>query len=94
MLEKDVQKPILRKLEGIPNSLWIKVIRANRNGYPDIVGHIAGHAIYIEVKRPGRVADPLQRKRIAEIRQTGGIAFVACSWEECKEVLGGMGFSV
>ena len=45
------------------------------NGIPDIVGSLHGACFGIEVKRPGKEPTVVQRKRMAAIARTNGIAF-------------------
>jgi hypothetical protein len=85
--ESKVQTEILRGLERIPRSAWTKIEGANRSGVTDIVGHVSGHFIGIEVKRVGESPRPLQDYRIQKLRQSGAFAFVADSWRGLKDEL-------
>ncbi len=58
------------------------------SGFPDILGVWDGYAIFIEAKTPDGKTRPDQAITIAQItRQGGGLAFVASSVEEVKNVL-------
>ena len=43
---------------------------------------------FLEVKRPGEKATPLQEYRLKELRAAGAIAEVVTSWEEAARILG------
>lgn len=44
------------------------------SGVPDIIGCYRGRFFGVEVKRPGKMATPIQLRRMAEIELKGGIA--------------------
>lgn len=82
-LEQKIQKEIIdaiHKLGGVA----FNIISASVGGVPDIIACINGKFYGIEVKRPSRDAEPLQKFRIRQINKAGGVAFVAHS---VKEVL-------
>ena len=45
-----------------------------KSGVPDIMGSLCGAAFGIEVKRAGKKPTPIQKKRMAEIARTNGLA--------------------
>lgn len=45
-----------------------------KSGIPDIFGSLLGAAFGIEVKRPGKNPTAIQKKRMAEIARTNGLA--------------------
>ena len=58
------------------------------SGIPDLLCVRSGKAVFLEVKRPGRRASPLQAARIHEIRTIGGaVAEVVTSVTQAREVL-------
>lgn len=54
------------------------------SGCPDRLVCYEGMFIGIEVKRPGKTPTALQRRRIAEIQQAGGIAV----WGTAEKIIG------
>lgn len=85
MLEQKIQARILKELKK--HGIWaVKIITANRNGVPDILACWEGKFIAIEVKRPGGKLAVLQQIQIDRINAAGGVAIVATSWEEVKEL--------
>ena len=80
-LESCVQREIIRYLEGCS---WyvVKLIQTNKNGIPDLMAVREGKCIFVEVKRPGATARPLQEYRMNELIQHGATAFVAHSVAE------------
>lgn len=87
MKEQAIQKKILDWLKA--EGYWVfKTITCNRNGIMDIIACApGGRFVGIEVKRPDGVVSKLQDWNIRQVKQTGGIAFVAYSLEEVKEKL-------
>ncbi|RLK63174.1 VRR-NUC domain-containing protein [Atopobacter sp. AH10] len=59
------------------------------SGIPDILACYKGRFIAIEVKRPnGGVTSALQKLKLKQIEEAGGIAIVARSVEEIQSALG------
>ena len=89
MLEKDIVNAILKVLRI--RGYWAEKIHGGpyqRMGTPDIIAcSPQGQFIGIEVKRPGKEPTPVQLRVIAEIREAGGIAFVATSVEDVRKEL-------
>lgn len=76
----DPSRGIFRKAKG----------KHTINGTSDILGILpGGRFLAIEVKRPStrKQTTPDQRRFIEEINKNGGLAFVACSMTEVKEIL-------
>lgn len=58
------------------------------SGIPDILACYKGRFIAIEVKRPeGGVTSPLQKLKLKQIEDAGGVAIVARSVEEVRDQL-------
>jgi Holliday junction resolvase len=70
MLESKIQSKIIKKLE-LNGFYVLKIIRANKNGCPDILAIKDGKATFIEVKRPDGVLSELQKLRIKELQRFG-----------------------
>jgi len=83
ILESTIQSKIIKwlKLEGY---FVTKLMGTSTNGIPDVLAIKDGRTLFVEVKRPGRVADPLQLYRIQELNDYGVLAFVSHSVEETK----------
>ena len=93
-LEKSFERDTLvKRIKKIfPNCYEIpKPVRPSSKGTPDRQFCIDGKFIAIEAKqeKKGRPS-PLQLKRIEEIRKSGGIAFIAETWEDVVENLKGV----
>lgn len=85
MLESEIQSRIIRQLE---NAGWyvVKLIQTNKNGIPDLIATQKGVAVFIEVKRPGKEPDPLQKFRHKEIRKNGTEIIVATSTKDTEHL--------
>ena len=66
-LESVIQKKIITQLEK-QGYFVLKIIKCNKNGYPDLIAVKENETIFIEVKRPGGVLSELQKVRIKELR--------------------------
>jgi Holliday junction resolvase len=88
-MEKDVQRQIIKYLEG-KGYYVIKTIQTNKAGTPDILGCTTkGEFFAIEVKDFGKKKNvtKLQQLHIDTINKTGGLAFVADCIEDVKGLL-------
>lgn len=93
-LEKSFERDTLvKRIKKIfPDCYEIpKPVRPSSKGTPDRQFCIDGKFIAIEAKqeKKGRPSS-LQLKRIEEIRKSGGIAFIAETWEDVVENLKGV----
>lgn len=81
--ESIIQREIIKHLE---DEGWyvLKLIQTNKNGIPDLMAIRQGITIFVEVKRAGAKARPLQEYRMKEINLKGVNSFVAHSVEEIK----------
>ena len=85
--EKTIEKNIRTYLDSL-NAYHIKIHGSAfmAAGTPDILTCVGGHFVGIEVKRKtGGVVSPLQKFKIREIQNAGGIALVARSVEDVKK---------
>jgi len=72
----------------IPNSEWDKPSVTNKAGRQDIIGHIRGYAVYIEVKRDDAAAPTtLQRYRINKTCKTGALSFWCYNVKDAFDIL-------
>ena len=65
--ESAIQKKIITQLEK-QGYLVLKLIKCNKNGYPDLIAIKENETTFIEVKRPDGVLSELQKVRIKELR--------------------------
>jgi len=70
MLEQQLQKKIIKQLE-LNGWFVLKIIKANKNGFPDLVAVKSNETMFIEVKKIGGVLSELQKVRIKELRLKG-----------------------
>jgi len=88
-LESSVQAEIIRKLEALGH-FTVRISRSNRSGIPDIIVCLRpiGQFLAIECKREsGGKVSALQARSIAQIREAGGYAMIASSWEDVRIML-------
>ena len=89
-LESAITKEILTTINRQPGAWFFKSHGGAYQvaGVPDIIGHVDGVFVGLEVKRPGvgRLTK-LQAVTIRRIEQAGGVARVVCSAQEAMEVL-------
>ncbi len=69
-LEQQIQKKITTKLEQ-EGYFVLKIIKANKNGYPDLIAIKNNITTFVEVKRPNGKLSELQKVRIKELRDLG-----------------------
>nr|WP_240613070.1 VRR-NUC domain-containing protein [Chitinophaga parva] len=65
----------------------LKIIQSNKNGIPDLFAFRDGRTVWIEVKAPGKKADPLQELRMEELTAAGMEAYVVDSIDVLKYIL-------
>ena len=83
--EKVITESIQRALKAIGVRVWTYKVPGGyygMNGVPDLLCSVAGKFVALEVKRPGGKPTKLQLFRIAEIRDSGGVAEIVESREE------------
>ena len=83
ILESTIQTKIIKWLKS-EGYFVTKLMGTSTNGIPDVLAIKDGRTLFVEVKRPGREADPLQAYRIQELNDYGVLAFVSHSVEETK----------
>ena len=66
-LESKIQNKIIKNLEK-EGYFVLKLIKCNKNGYPDLIAVKENETIFIEVKRPNGKLSELQKVRIQELR--------------------------
>lgn len=87
MSEAKLQAKVLKWLKA--NNFWVfKTILCNRNGIMDVIAcSPKGAFVGIELKWGKGRPSKLQEWNIEEVKKRNGIAFIAYSLEEVKEVL-------
>ena len=70
MTEQQIQKKIIVQLEKY-GYFVLKIIKANKNGFPDLIAIKDNITTFIEVKRPDGKLSELQKVRIKELQQKG-----------------------
>lgn len=85
--EQVIQKQILDYLAQV-GAFCFKTITCNKRGIPDICAVYKGVPLFIEVKKHKncKVA-PLQLYQIRKIKEAGGIAKIAYSIDDAKEIV-------
>lgn len=68
--EQVIQKKIINQLEQ-EGYLVLKLIKCNKNGYPDLLAIRNNDTMFIEVKRPSGELSELQKVRINEMQLKG-----------------------
>ena len=70
-----------------PGSWFKKISDRFQSGIPDILGCLNGFFFAIELKVPGKKADPLQAYELEKIQAAGGISAVCSSLDQVRNVL-------
>lgn len=71
MTEQAIQTKKIKELEA-KGYYVIKLVRTNKNGIPDLIAIPPNSdALFVEVKRPGKVQTPLQKFREKELVSMG-----------------------
>lgn len=86
--ESQIKKEIKKYLESI-GAFWSAVTGGgySKPGDPDLIACFHGRYIAIEAKTPTGVQSPIQKKRMAEIKEAGGVYILARSVEDVAEVI-------
>jgi Holliday junction resolvase len=81
MIESKLQAKITKRLKD--NGWFVtKLIQSSTNGIPDLMAIRKGVVIFLEVKKEGKNADPLQEHRIERFNQMGVFARVVDKLED------------
>lgn len=91
MLEKDIEKALVKKVKAL-GGLCIKFTSPSMMGIPDrIVLLPKGKLGFVELKRPGGQARPIQIKRIKDLKKLGFKVFILDEKEKIDEVIKAIG---
>ena len=86
--EREIKRKIRKYLSTIPCSKFFPYNPFyGEAGIPDIIGLIQGKFVAFEVKREGGKLTALQKQKIKEIHEAGGLAEVVHSKKEVEEYL-------
>lgn len=66
--EQQIQKKIINQLEQ-EGYLVLKLIKCNKNGYPDLLACRNNDYLFIEVKKPNGKLSELQKVRLDEMKR-------------------------
>lgn len=91
MLEKDIEKALVKKVKAL-GGLCIKFTSPSMMGIPDrIVLLPKGKLGFVELKRPGGKARPIQVKRIKDLEKLEFKVFILDEKEKIDEVIKAIG---
>ena len=91
MLEKEIEKALVKKVKAL-GGLCIKFTSPSMMGIPDrIVLLPKGKLGFVELKRPGAKARPIQVKRIKDLEELGFKVFILDEKENIDEVIKAIG---
>ena len=86
MLEKHLEQQLKKAVEDAGG--WcIKLVSPGLAGMPDRLCLMAGGAVFVEVKQPGKHPRPLQLRRMRQLQALGFTCLVVDGPERIKEVL-------
>ena len=78
--EQQIQKKIITQLEK-QGYFTLKLIKCNKNGYPDLLVVKENECFFIEVKKPDGKLSELQKIRINEMRKKNINVKIWCDYE-------------
>lgn len=91
MLEKEIEKALVKKVKAL-GGLCIKFTSPSMMGIPDRVVLLPkGKLGFVELKRPGGKARPIQLKRIKDFKKLGFKVFILDEKEKIDEVIKAIG---
>ena len=64
-----------------------KIVSQSRNGIMDLVAIRHGRHVWIEVKREGESARPIQERRARQMRSHGAEVYLVDSIEQARQIL-------
>lgn len=91
MLEKEIEKALVKKVKAL-GGLCIKFTSPSMMGIPDRIVLLPKAKLgFVELKRPGGKARPIQVKRIKDLEKLGFKVFVLDDKENIDEVINAIG---
>lgn len=87
MLEKEIEKALVKKVKAL-GGLCIKFTSPSMMGIPDRIVLLPKAKLgFVELKRPGGKARPIQVKRIKDLKELGFKVFILDEKEKIDEVI-------
>lgn len=87
MLEKDVEKTLVKRTEKLGGMAW-KFVSPGKSGVPDRIVLLPNRKIgFVELKAPGKEMRPLQKKRKKQLEDLGFQVFTVDRIERIEGVL-------
>lgn len=87
MLEKEIEKELVKKVKAL-GGLCIKFTSPSMMGIPDRIVLLPKAKLgFVELKRPGGKARPIQVKRIKDLKELGFKVFILDEKENIDEVI-------
>ena len=83
MRESEIQSKIIKFLES-KQWLVVKIIKTNKNGWPDLQAHKDGITIFIEVKSETGKVSELQKYRHKQLQEQGFKTIIATSIKDLQ----------
>ena len=85
MNEQAFEQHLKKAVEAIGGLCW-KFTSPGTAGVPDRICIHHGRVIFVELKAPGRLPRPIQRRRIQQLKEHGMDVIIVDSIEGAKEV--------
>lgn len=85
MNEHAIEQHLKKAVEAIGGLCW-KFTSPGTTGVPDRICIHHGRVIFVELKAPGRLPRPIQRRRIQQLKEHGVDAVVVDSINGTREV--------
>ncbi|MCQ9371197.1 VRR-NUC domain-containing protein [Corynebacterium sp. 35RC1] len=85
MNEQAIEQHLKKAVDAIGGLCW-KFTSPGITGVPDRICIHRGRVIFVELKAPGRLPRPIQRRRIQQLKDHGIEVVVVDSVEGAKEV--------
>ena len=87
MKESSIRTDILDYLNSLPCSHFWVSLPGSPTALPDICGVLAGRAVYVEVKVPGKKPRKAQVYRMNKLKAAGAVVIVASSVGDTSHAL-------
>ncbi|MGK0541661.1 VRR-NUC domain-containing protein [Propionimicrobium lymphophilum] len=85
MKEKYLEQALKTAIENLGGICW-KLVSPGTTGVPDRICLKAGRVVFVEVKAPGKKPRPIQKHRMAQLREQGFTVLVVDSPDGIAEV--------
>ncbi|KDS92365.1 nuclease [Dermabacter hominis 1368] len=85
MNERTIEQHLKQAVDAIGGLCW-KFTSPGTAGVPDRICINCGRVIFVELKAPGRLPRPIQRRRIQQLRNHGISVEIVDSLDKAQEV--------